>query len=67
VQSTTKKRKITVDCSILVTTEESLINTIDDNTSKLIGVGRSLSDVSRDRARRDERELADTLKELEHL
>jgi hypothetical protein len=67
VQRTAKKRKITVDHSILVTTEESLINTTDARTSELIGMGRALSDAAQDRARRDERELADTLKELEHL
>jgi hypothetical protein len=58
VQRTAKKRKITVDHSILVTTEERLINIKDAHTSELIGVGRALS---------DERELADTLKELEHV
>jgi hypothetical protein len=67
VQRTAKKRKITVDHSILVTTEENLINTADARTSELIGMGRALSDAAQDRARRDERELADTLKELEHL
>jgi hypothetical protein len=58
MQRTAKKRKITVDHSILVTTEESLINTADARTSELIGVGRALSDAAQDRARRDERELA---------
>jgi hypothetical protein len=67
VQRTAKKRNIIVDCSILVTIEENLINTADAHTSKLIGMGRALSDAAQDRARRDERELADTLKELEHL
>ena len=63
----TKKRKIIVGHSILVTTEEILINIADARTYELIGVGRALSDVAQDRARRDERELVDTLKELEHL
>jgi hypothetical protein len=67
VQRTTKKRKITVDHSILVTTEEILINTTYSPTSKLIGMGRALSDPAQDRVRRDERELVDTLKEVEHL
>jgi hypothetical protein len=67
MQRTTKKGKITVDHYILVTTEENLINTIDARTSELIGMGRAISDVAQDRARRDERELANTLKELEHL
>jgi hypothetical protein len=36
-----------VDHSILVTTEESLINIVDSYTSKLIGMGRALFDVAR--------------------
>jgi predicted RNA-binding protein len=56
-----------LDQSILITIEENLINTADDHASELIGVGKSLSDAAQDRARRDEKELADTLKELEHL
>jgi hypothetical protein len=67
VQRTAKKRRISLDHSILVTTEENLINTADAQTSELIGVGKSLSDATLDRARRDEKELATTLKELEHL
>jgi hypothetical protein len=67
VQRTAKKRRITLDQSILITTEENLINTVDARASELIGVGKSLSDAAQDRARRDEKELADTLKELEHL
>jgi hypothetical protein len=67
IQRTAKKRRITLDHSILVTTEENLINTADAHTSELIGVGKSLSDATQDRARRDEKELATTLKELEHL
>jgi hypothetical protein len=67
IQRTAKKRRITLDHSILVTTEENLINTADTRTSELIGMGKSLSDATQDRARRDEKELATTLKELEHL
>jgi hypothetical protein len=67
VQRTAKKRKINVDHCILVTTEENLINIADAPMSELIGVGRALSDAVQDRARRNERELVDTLKELEHL
>jgi hypothetical protein len=51
----------------VVTTEENLISTADARMSELIGVGKSLSDVAQDRARRDEKELADTREELEHL
>jgi hypothetical protein len=51
----------------VVTTKENLINTGDARTSELIDVGKSLSDVAQDRAIRDEKELANTLKECEHL
>jgi hypothetical protein len=67
VQWTTKKRRITLDRSILTTTEEDLINTENARTSELIGVGRAISDATLDRAKKDEKELATTLKELEHL
>ena len=56
-----------MDQSIVVTTEENLINTTYSRTSELIGVGKSLSNVAQDRARRDEKELVDTREELEHL
>jgi hypothetical protein len=56
-----------LDQSILITTEENLINTADARASELINIGKSISDVAQDRSRRNEKELADTLKELEHL
>jgi hypothetical protein len=46
IQRTAKKRRITLDQSILITTEENLINTTDARMSELIGVGKSLSDVA---------------------
>jgi hypothetical protein len=67
VQRTGKKRRISLDHSILVTTKENLINIADARTSEQIDVGKTLSDAALDRARRDEKELAATLKELEHL
>jgi hypothetical protein len=67
IQRTTKKRRITLDRSILITMEEDLINTQNARTSELIHVGRAISDATLDRERRDEKELVVTLKELEHL
>jgi hypothetical protein len=64
---TTKKRRITLDFSILITTEEKLINIDHAKTSDLIGVGMVIRDATLDRARKDEEDLATTLKELEHL
>ena len=64
---TTKKRRITLDRSILITTEEKLIKTEHAKTSKLIDVGMEIIDATLDRAKRDEEELVVVLKELEHL
>jgi DNA repair ATPase RecN len=47
--------------------EENLINIENARTSELIGTGREISDATLDRAKRDEKELATALKELEHL
>jgi hypothetical protein len=58
---------ITLDHSILVTTEENLINTADTRMSELIGMGKALSDATLDRAKIDKKELATALKELKHL
>jgi hypothetical protein len=46
MQRNAKKRKITVDYSILVTTKEILINTTNARTYELIGLGRTLSDAA---------------------
>jgi hypothetical protein len=67
VQRTTKKRRITLDRSILITTEEKLINTEHGKTSELIDVGMEITDATLDREKRDEEELATALKELEHF
>jgi hypothetical protein len=56
-----------LDHSILVTTEENLINIADAQTSEVISIGKSLSDATLDRSRRDKKELVIALKELEHL
>jgi polyhydroxyalkanoate synthesis regulator protein len=58
---------ITLDRSILITTEEHLINTEHAKTSELIGAGMAITDATLDRAKRDEKELAAAMKELEHL
>jgi hypothetical protein len=67
LQRTTKKRRITLDSSILITTEEHLINTKHATTSELIDAGMEITDATLDRARRDKEELATALKELEHF
>jgi hypothetical protein len=67
MKRTTKKRTLTLDNSILITTEEKLISTKHAKTSDLIDVGMEITDATLDRARKDEVELATALKELEHL
>jgi hypothetical protein len=67
MQRTTKKRRITLDRSILITTEENMINTEHAKTSELIGAGMEITDATLDREKRDEEELVASLKELEHL
>jgi hypothetical protein len=67
VQRTTKKRRITLDHFILTNKEEDLINTENARTSELISVGRAISDATLDKAKKDEKEMVATLKELEHL
>jgi hypothetical protein len=67
MKRTTKKRRITLDSSILITTEEKFLNTKHATMSKLINAGMAIIDATLDRERRDEKELATTLKELEHL
>jgi len=52
VQRTPKKRSITLDHSILVTTEENLINIVDIETSEILRVGKALSNATLDRAKR---------------
>jgi hypothetical protein len=67
IQWTIKKRSITLDISILITTKEHLINTEHAKTSELIDAGMEIKDATLDRAKRDGKELVTTLKELEHL
>jgi hypothetical protein len=67
MKRTIKKRRLTLDSSFLITIEEKLLNTKHTKMSKLIDRGMDITDATLDRERRDEMELATTLKELEHL
>jgi hypothetical protein len=67
MKRTNKKRRLTLDSSILITIEENMINTEHAKTSELIGTGMAITDATLDRVRRDEKEMTDALKELEHL
>jgi hypothetical protein len=64
---TTNKRRLNLDNSILVTTEETLISTKHAKTSELINTRMEITDATLDRARKYEEELVIAMKELEHL
>jgi hypothetical protein len=63
----TKKMSLALDITLLITTEETLLNTKNDKTTKFIGVGMVIIDAMLDREKRGEKELAATKKELNHV
>jgi hypothetical protein len=67
MKRTTMKRRLTLDSSILITGEEKLISMEHAKTSKLIIAGMEITNATMDRKRNDEEDLANALKELEHL
>jgi hypothetical protein len=67
MKRTTKKRRLTLDNLILITMKEKLLRIEHAKTSDLIGAGMAIIDATLDRARKYEKELASTLKDLYHL
>jgi hypothetical protein len=67
MKKTTKKKRLTLDSLILITTEEKLISTEHAKTSNLISKGMAITDATLDRVRKYEEELVAALKELEHM
>jgi hypothetical protein len=67
MRRTTKKRRCTLDSTLLVTTKETLLNTENAKTTDLIKAGMDIIDATLDRSKRDEKELADAKKDLDHL
>jgi hypothetical protein len=63
MKRTTKKRRLTLDNSILITTEENSIITEHEKMSELIKVGMEITYAILDRVRKYEDELASMLKE----
>jgi hypothetical protein len=63
----TRKRRLTLESLIIITTEEKLISKEHAKTSELIDAGMDIIDATLDRERKDEEELFIALKELEHL
>jgi hypothetical protein len=67
MKRTTKKKRLMLDRSILITTEEKLLNIEHAMTSEIIDIGMVITYATFDRPRRDEKDLAATLKELDRL
>jgi hypothetical protein len=67
MKRTTKKRRLTLDNSTLITIEEKLISTEHAKMSELIGTRMTITYATLDGVRKDEEELVIALKDLEHL
>ena len=67
MKRTLKKRRLTLDSLILITTKEKLISTKHAKMFEIFSTGMPITNSTLDRERRDEKELAISLKELEHL
>jgi hypothetical protein len=67
MKRTTKKRSLTMDILILITTKGKSISTEHAKTFELIIVEMAIIDASLDRAMKYEEDLAVVLKDLDHL
>jgi hypothetical protein len=67
MRRTTKKRRLTLDSTLLITTEQTLFDTENAKMIELIKAGMAITDATLDMVRRDEREVATMKKELDHL
>jgi hypothetical protein len=65
MKRTTKKRRITLDLSIIITTKETLLNMKHAKTSELIGAWMEITYATLER--KDEEDLATVMKESIHL
>jgi hypothetical protein len=61
-----KKRSVTLDSTLLITIEETLLNTENAKTTKMIEERMVIIDAMLDIVKRDEKELVSTKKELDH-
>jgi hypothetical protein len=53
----TKKKRLTLDNTLIITTEEMLLDIENDKMTKLIGEGKAITDAMLDREKRDEKGL----------
>jgi hypothetical protein len=64
---TIKKRKIILDRTLIITTEESLFDIDNAKMNVLMRAWMAITDATLDREKRDEMEVASMNKELDHL
>jgi hypothetical protein len=67
MKRTIRKRKLTLDSTLFITTKETLFDTENTRMTELIRAGMAITDATLDREKRDEREVASMRKELDHL
>jgi hypothetical protein len=67
VRRTGKKRRITLDNVVMITTEETLLDARQSRVSELLGEGIAISSATIDREKEDEREVESMREELAHL
>jgi hypothetical protein len=58
MRRTIKKRKLTLDNTLLITREETLFDIENDNMTELIGAGMAITDATLERIKRDKNEVA---------
>jgi hypothetical protein len=67
MRRTIKKRKLTLNSTLFITTKDTLFDTESAKMTELIRAGMDINDAALDRKKKDEREVASMKKELEHL
>jgi hypothetical protein len=67
MKRTTKKRRLTLEITLLITTNEILLNTQIAKTTELIKARMAITYATLEREKRDEKELTTSKKELYHL
>jgi len=67
MRSTTKKRRLTLDNKLLITTKETLLNRENAKTTNMIRARMAITDATLNIEKRDEKELAASNKGLDHL
>jgi hypothetical protein len=67
MKRTVKKRKLTLDRTLFIATEETLFDTNNAKMTELIGVGMAITDATLDRENKDEEEANSMRNKLDHL